>query len=414
MIEMDFFSNIETNHEFFQRIIQSSLFKDTVYVLVALGIAFLTGLVCRRLILRMRRMAEKTKFGWDDRLFKLLFDVKIDRSVVSLVFVSVFYAVLKQMERNLELLEKAVLVLLVFFFLRLLIRLMGLLNRIYETQPIAKKRPLRGVLQLTNIIFSAVAFVLVISVLLDRSPLVLLSGLGALSAVLILVFRDTIVNFTSGLQIFMNDLIEVGDWITLPEFEADGEVIEISLYFVKVQNWDKTISMIQMSRLINSNILNWRGMYDEKARRFKRAIYLSAEKVRFADEALLEKLAKIDPPPGLEEDLKQELEDFANGSAKERATNLGWFRKYASAYLRSLDTVNSELTLLVRQLEPTPNGIPLEFYGFANTTEWGEFEDIQSRILEHFFVACRYFDLEMFQSPSGTDLERLKPAKSIQ
>lgn len=283
----------------------------------------------------------------------------------------------------------------------------------------ARNKPIKGYLQLVKIIGFIVVGILVIAVLIDRSPLLLLSGLGAMTAVLMLVFKDTILSFVASVQLSSHDMLRVGDWLEMPALNADGDVIDIALHTVKVQNWDRTITSIPTWRLINESFKNWRGMSESGGRRIKRALYLDQTSVRFLDEdeiAEFRRFALIDEylerkRVELEEYNRTLLEAGRDPVNTRRVTNLGTFRAYVAAYLSNHPRVHKELTQMVRQLDPGPEGLPLEVYCFTATTAWVEYESIQADIFDHLYAILPEFDLRVFQAPSGADLRAgLAPA----
>jgi miniconductance mechanosensitive channel len=276
----------------------------------------------------------------------------------------------------------------------------------------ARNKPIKGYLQLVKIIGFIVVVILVIAVLVDRSPLLLLSGLGAMTAVLMLVFKDTILSFVASVQLSSHDMLRVGDWLEMPAVNADGDVIDIALHTVKVQNWDRTITTIPTWRLINESFKNWRGMSESGGRRIKRALYLDQTSVRFLtdeERTNLKRFALIDE---YLERKREELEEFNKALLAagrdpvntRRVTNIGTFRAYVAAYLKNHPRVHQELIQMVRQLAPGPTGLPLEIYCFTATTAWVEYEGIQADIFDHLYAILPEFGLRVFQQPSGADL----------
>ncbi|BAK64892.1 putative MscS family transporter [Sphingobium sp. SYK-6] len=289
-------------------------------------------------------------------------------------------------------------------------------NDLYQRRPDAASRPIKGYIQVLKIVLFAAAAILMIAVLMEQSPLLLLSGLGAMAAVLMLVFKDTILSLVASVQLTSNDMLRVGDWIEMPQLNADGDVIDIALHTVKVQNWDKTITTIPTHKLIEQSFKNWRGMSESGGRRIKRALLVDQTSVRFLthdEEKHLRRFALIDDYL----DRKQAEIDAWNATrvVKEgrdpvnsrRITNIGTFRAYVFAYLRAHPGITNDMTLLVRQLQPTAQGLPLEIYCFTGTTAWAVYEDIQSDIFDHLLAVMGEFGLTVFQEPSGADLGTL-------
>jgi miniconductance mechanosensitive channel len=293
------------------------------------------------------------------------------------------------------------------------------LNELYERLPHARNRPIKGYLQVVKIIVLCGAALIVISILIDESPLLLLSGLGAITAVLLLVFKDTILSLVASVQLSTNDMLRVGDWIEMPGMNADGDVIDISLHTVKVQNFDKTITTIPTHRLVSDSYRNWRGMSEAGGRRIKRALPLDQNTIRFLTEDevaalhrfrllrpyLAEKQAEIAAWNG------REVAGEENPVNRRRLTNIGSFRAYVLAYLQHHPRINAHFTLLVRQLPPGGQGLPLELYCFTDTTAWVEYESIQADIFDHMLAIMPEFHLRLFQEPTGVDFGNLAHAE---
>ncbi|QIG81349.1 mechanosensitive ion channel family protein [Stakelama tenebrarum] len=288
-------------------------------------------------------------------------------------------------------------------------------NELYQRRPESKSRPIKGYVQVLKIAMFCGAAILVIATLMDRSPLLLLSGLGAMAAVLMLVFKDTILSLVASVQLSSNDMLRVGDWIEMPQFQADGDVIDIALHTVKVQNFDKTVTTIPTHRLISDSYRNWRGMQQAGGRRIKRAIYLDQNTLGFMTEEQLAGMERFQLLKPYLESKEAEIRAWnaaalpgdADAVNARRITNIGTFRAYILAYLKAHDRVHNHLMMLVRQLDPTPSGLPLEVYCFAKTTDWETYEAIQSDIFDHLLAILPEFGLRIFQEPSGRDLRAL-------
>jgi len=289
---------------------------------------------------------------------------------------------------------------------------LSLANTIYERRPDAAKRPIKGYVQVLKIVLYLGAAILIVAALMEQSPLLLLSGLGAMAAVLMLVFKDTILSLVASVQLTSNDMLRVGDWIEMPQLNADGAVIDIALHTVKVQNWDKTITTIPTHRLIQESYKNWRGMSESGGRRIKRALLLDQNCIRFLTEDERREIANIRL---VHEHLDRKLSEIAAWNAElgpaallpanqRRVTNIGTFRAYVVQYLRANPRIAQDMTLIVRQLAPTAQGLPLEIYCFTATTAWVDYEDIQADIFDHLLAILPEFHLRAFQEPSGSDL----------
>jgi miniconductance mechanosensitive channel len=270
--------------------------------------------------------------------------------------------------------------------------------------------------QLVQIVVWIVGGLLIVATVLDRSPLLLLSGFGAMTAILLLVFKDTILSLVASVQLTAQDMVRVGDWIEMPQSGADGDVVDVQLHTVKVQNWDKTITTIPTHRLITDSFKNWRGMSQSGARRIKRAILIDVSSIRFQTQDEINHFTRFALLKDYVKNKEQELSDYNAGLATEvdaevnrrRLTNVGTFRAYAFNYLKNHPRIHKGMTLMVRQLSPGPEGLPLEIYCFTSTTEWAVYEDIQSDIFDHLLAIVPEFGLRLYQKPAGSDLANLK------
>ncbi|MEM7667171.1 MAG: mechanosensitive ion channel family protein [Pseudomonadota bacterium] len=289
-------------------------------------------------------------------------------------------------------------------------------NELYERQPRSRNRPIKGFVQVVKIVVLCGAAIIMISALIDESPLLLLSGLGAITAVLLLVFKDTILSLVASVQLTTNDMLRVGDWIEMPGMNADGDVIDISLHTVKVQNFDKTITYVPTHRLVSDSYRNWRGMSESGGRRIKRALHIDQNSVRFLTDEEVVDLKKFKM---LKDYLQAKREEIDEWNQRElsgedapvnarRLTNIGTLRAYIIAYLKWHPRLSTEhFTLLVRQLESGPRGLPMEVYCFTDTTVWLEYEAIQADLFDHLIAILPEFDLRLFQEPTGLDFGKL-------
>lgn len=285
-------------------------------------------------------------------------------------------------------------------------------NTIYGRYALAASRPIKGYIQIAQIVVYAFGAVLGVAVLMEQSPWYILSGMGAMTAILLLVFRDTLLSLVAGIQLTSNDLIRLGDWVEMPQFDADGDVVEIALNNVRVQNWDRTYTVIPTHKFLEHSFRNWRGMTESGGRRIKRAISIDMSTVRFLDNADIERFAEIgllrDYVSAKREELAKYNEDRGireeAGLNCRRLTNLGMFRIYIVEYLRAHPGINPRMIRLVRQLDPTPEGLPIELYVFTNETAWGAYESIQADVFDHLLAAVPEFGLRVYQKPSGADL----------
>lgn len=308
---------------------------------------------------------------------------------------------------------------IILFALLSLFTLLDIFQAVSDKRAKPANFPLRGLLQTVKLIASVLTVILAVSLLMDKSPLILLSGLGALSAVMLLVFKDPILGLVAGIQLSANNMLAVGDWLEMPKYGADGDVIDIALTTVKVRNWDKTITTIPTYALISDSFKNWRGMAEAGGRRIKRSIHLEMSSVCFLTEQEIEELQKVDllstylttKRSDIAKENKAKKSDMSVMINTRRLTNVGTFRHYLVSFLKQHPKIHQNMTLIVRQLEPNSDGLPIEIYTFTNTINWSEYEDIQSDIFDHIIAILPAFNLRLHESPTGNDIRLL--AKSL-
>jgi len=394
-----------------------SLLPLGVGLLALLAGAVIIDLIAKRILVRIvRAFARRSRFSWDDALVAHNVFGRLAQVVPALiVFVGVPF-VPGLPEGGTQVLRNVSMGYMVLMLTLALTAMLSAASTIYAASPIAKGRPLKGFVQLVQIVVWVVGGVLIVATVLDRSPLLLLSGFGAMTAILLLVFKDTILSLVASVQLTAQDMVRVGDWIEMPQFGADGDVIDVQLHTVKVQNWDKTITTIPTHRLITDSFKNWRGMSQSGARRIKRAIFVDVSSIRFQTQDEVDHFKRFALLNDYVKNKEQELADYNVGLATEvdadvnrrRLTNVGTFRAYAYDYLKNHPRIDKNMTLIVRQLAPGPEGLPLEIYCFTNTTEWAAYEDIQSDIFDHLLAIVPEFGLRLYQKPAGSDLANLK------
>jgi len=289
------------------------------------------------------------------------------------------------------------------------------INRVYSELPRGRERPIKGFLQVANVIAHLAGLILVIAAIMNESPWIFLSGLGAMTAVLLLVFRDTLLSLVAGIQLTSNDLIRVGDWIEMPQFDADGDVVDIALNSVRVQNWDRTFSVIPTHKFLEHSFRNWRGMQESGGRRIKRAFHIDQTTVRFLSEEEVDRFGEwellSDYVRGKREELADYNREHPGGDGirvpnQRRLTNIGTLRAYIIEYLRRHPGVHQGMILMVRQLAPGPEGLPIELYVFTSDIRWLAYEGIQGDIFDHILATVPEFGLRIYQKPSGADLSR--------
>ncbi len=327
----------------------------------------------------------------------------------------VIYYLAGLLPENAQVIRQAVLLIVLWLVVITFNSILSGLNAIYESSRRYHGVSIEGYLDLAKLLIIAGALIVTASVLTGQSPVVLLSGLGVIMALLVLMFRDTLLSLVASLQINSNDLVREGDWIEMPSFGADGSVLNISLHTVKVQNWDKTITVIPTYKLLEDPFRNWRGMEESGGRRIKRAIHVDLNTIRFCDREMLERFKNV---PLVKEYIEAKLSEASQtGSAAKhlesppttpQTTNMEVFQAYVTNYLRNRPDLHQEgMTLLVHQLAPGPTGLPLEIYVFTKTVEWAAYEAVQAEILDHLLGALPQFDLRVFQEPTGADFRAL-------
>jgi miniconductance mechanosensitive channel len=294
--------------------------------------------------------------------------------------------------------------------------LLDSIDDIYRMKPVSNVRPIKGLLQVVKIVVFIVIAIIIIATLLDQSPLILLSSIGALTAVFSFVFKDSILGFIAGIQLTSNDMLRIGDWIEMPKYGADGDVIDITLNTVKVQNWDKTYVTIPAYALISDSFKNWRGMFQFGGRRIKRSIFIDVNSICFCTEEMIDNFKKVHFLKDYVINKEKELEEY-NGKNNidteqkingRRMTNIGTFRAYMLNYLANHPGIDQDKTIMVRQLAPGEHGVPMEIYAFTRDTIWATYETVQSDIFDHIYAVSGEFGLRIFQTPSGYDLRNLQ------
>ena len=390
---------------------------DTIVKLVLLlAGAWLANFIVKKVLMRGAMTAlSYTPAGKDRQLFERNIIARLANVVPALVISYGISAVPGLQEEVAIVVTNVCNAFVVLTIGRALSGILTVVNTVYERQPDAHEKPIKGYIQVVKIGIYAVVTILIVAALIDRSPIILLSGLGAMAAVLMLVFQDTLLSLVASVQITSNDIIRVGDWVEMPNLSVDGDVIDIALHTVKVQNWDKTISTIPTKRFISDPFKNWRGMQESGGRRIKRSLMLDQNSVHFLSEEERDELRRFRLLKDYLSTKQKEIDDWnqqLKDEGKEpvntrRISNLGTFRAYVLQYLKNHPRVHQEMTLMVRHLNPTADGLPLEVYCFTATTEWVEYEGIQSDIFDHLISILPEFGLRVFQHPSGVDMREM-------
>ncbi|MGI9326788.1 MAG: mechanosensitive ion channel family protein [Pseudomonadales bacterium] len=380
--------------------------------------AWVISRLSRGIILGLfQRWANKSPAQWDDFLIRrkvIKRTVQILPAIVTYLgapWVPGLHATAIQIFQNVSVAYMALMAIMA------LSGALSVANDIYEARRNSQRRPIKGYIQISKIILYCLGAVLAISALLDKSPLILLSGIGALTAVVLLVFKDTLLSLVASIQLSSLDMLRVGDWIEMPHFNTDGEVIDIELHTVRVQNWDKTITTIPTHSMISDSFKNWRGMSESGGRRIKRSLLIDMASVRFLSSEEIKHFERFTLLRDYLDHKQAELTQYNQALAAptdddvnlRRLTNLGTVRAYLFNYLKHHPRIRKDMTLMVRQLSPQSNGVPIELYCFTNTTDWSEYESIQADLFDHFLAIASEFDLRVYQQPSGADLAQLKP-----
>ena len=386
---------------------------DQIYLvyLIVIFISYLIYLVTNRIILKsISHFFKKTSTYVDD----ILIEKKVFNKIPYLIpLIFIYY--LKDLLPWFRTIEKILLSVFALIILISLNAFINALNEFYSRSKFSNELNIKSYIQVLKLIVNMLGIIVIISFLIGKSPVYFLSGIGALTAVLLLVFKDTILSLVSSIQISSNDLFKIGDWVEAPQFGADGDVIDIALHSVKIQNWDKTISIIPTHKLTDSSFKNWRGMSDSGGRRIKRSIKIDMNSIRFCDNSMIERFKKFKVISNYVNQKLSEIEkhnidnnineeELINGRS---LTNIGTFRAYIEGYLRNHASIHNEMTFLVRQLVPGADGLPIEIYVFSSDTNWVNYEAIQSNIFDHLLAILSEFDLKVFQNPTGNDFRKI-------
>lgn len=362
----------------------------------------------------VHRFVTSTKVTWDDILFERRFFRSLAHIIPALLVERAAASVFADFPNWIPVVTSLAQVSIVVMVLISVNSLFNAIADILQEVPYLRDKPIRSYTQLTKIIFFIIGFILIIAILIGRSPIYILGGFGAATAVLVLLFKDTILGFVASVQMSAVDLVRMGDWITVEKYNSDGEVIEINLTSVKVKNWDMTISIIPSYALIQDSFKNWRGMQVSGGRRIKRHINVKISSIRFVDEELYQRLLKVELIRSYLEQRQTEINEYNAGNLIDKSelingrhmTNIGVFRVYAETFLAANPNINTEMTFMVRHLQPSDSGLPVEIYGFTYHKKWEQYERVMADIFDHLLAAIKSFDLEVFEAPTGSDYVR--------
>lgn len=381
------------------------IFLNTILSILIIGIVgWIAYLVARKFLAHIvLKIAGHTSTDWDNLLFDKLFFRRLGILIAAIV-IKIGLTSLDWEYMNI--IQKLISTWITFASVFLFSSILDGINRIWETYPISKEKPLKIFTQVLMIFVWGVALIIVVSIFTGKSLIILLGGLTAFAAVLILVFQDSILGFVAGIQLSANNMVRIGDWIVMPNRGVDGDVLEINLTTVKVQNWDKTITTIPTHKLVSESFTNWRGMQESKGRRIKRSINIDINTIHYLSQQEIETLKESE---FLNHYLDKKLSDIEKHNAKHNTpldkrmlTNIGTFREYLESWLNNNPNLNLEMTHMVRQLQPTATGVPIEIYCFSAKQDWIEYERVQSDIFDHVFAVMKVFNLKPFQYSSNT------------
>ncbi len=385
--------------------------SNAIAILVIILLSIIADIIARKFLLKALKLyISKSKNKWDD----ILIEKKVFERLFHIVPMIVIHAFAPVFPKYQDLIQKFAFSYIILVIIFAVDRLLDAADDIYRNFEVSKIRPIKGYLQLVKILFYVIGIVIVISTFLERSPWILISGIGAATAVLLLIFQNSILGFVASIQLTTNNMLQIGDWIEMPKYGADGDVIDMSLHTVKVQNWDKTITTIPTYALISESFKNWRGMQESGGRRIKRSIYIDMTSIKFCTEEMLEKYKQIEYIKEYLQNKKIEIEkhnkmhgiDIRSIVNGRHLTNIGTFRAYVEQYLKNHPNVHKGMIHAVRHLQPTENGLPIEIYVFASETAWVNYEKIQADIFDHILAVIPEFDLRIFQNPTGHDLRK--------
>ena len=391
------------------------ILSNTLPLLLLIIASYASFKITRKFLIRLiTSQIKKSKTKLDDILIKNHLFLRISYLVPLLIIDNFSYILTSNLPVTISTIDTAVTVSTILIFNRIIDSILSSFADAYSGR--YKQIPLKSYMQIFKILIIILTGLIILSILSGISPWGLIGSIGALGAVLLLIFRDTILSLIANLQITSNKLVQLHDWIEAPAFGADGDVIEIALHTIKVQNWDKTITVIPTHKLIDNSFKNWRGMEQSGGRRIKRSINIDLTSIKLCDDKMISNLNKIDLLSSYLKDKKTSLsksnknmhkgDDFHYLNSR-NLTNIGTFRAYIVAYLRNHENISENMTFLVRQLPPSENGLPIEIYVFSNDNEWINYENIQSDIFDHLIASTKYFDLRIFQNPSGHDFKSI-------
>ena len=395
----------------------SAMYLKLLILLFILFIfSYVTNLIVKKILIRsVRSVIKKTKNVWDDALVENKVFITLSHIAPAVVIYLTTPYIFEDFSGAIPYILRLVNAYISTVLIIVIINFLNTLKHYFENTKLFKDNPLDSYFQLVKIAIYIIGGIIILSFLLNKSPLYFFSALGAMTVVLLLIFKDTLMGFVASIQLSANDMIQIGDWVSMPKYGADGDVIEMNLTTIKIQNWDKTITTIPTYAFISESFKNWRGMSESGGRRIKRSLNIKISSIKFCTPEMLERYKKFQLIKDYIEEKSNKIEEYNKENKIDKSylingrhlTNIGIFRVYAEAYVKINPDINLNMTCMVRQLLPTEKGLPIEIYTFSNRQEWVTFEGIMSDMFDHLIAAVPEFELEVFQNPTGTDFMKL-------
>ena len=401
---IDYLQNIGIENEV------GHIISDGLLIIFILILCLLGNLIVRNVVLRLvTKLVKNNKYKWDDRMLER----KVFHRLANFTSPLIISFFMDFFPKHQNWIKRGLSAYVMLVGLLVIDALLNAIDDIYRTYEISKIKPIKGFLQVVKIVIFIIGGIFIIAVLIGESPMILLGGIGALTAVFMLVFQSSILGFVAGIQLTSNDMVRIGDWIEMPKYDANGTVVDLSLNTVKVQNFDRTITTIPAHAMISDSFKNWRGMEASGGRRIMRSIHIDIRSISFCTDEMLQRFKKIEYLKDYIENKQIEIEeynqkrniDLSEKTNGRRLTNIGVFRFYILNYLKNHPGIHQNMTLMVRQLSPEAEGLPIEIYAFTNGTNWVAYENIQSDIFDHLFAVVPEFGLRVFQDPTGYDIQ---------
>ena len=391
-------------------------FKLVMLLSMLFIISYITHLIVKKILIRSIRSAiKKTKTVWDDALVENKVFISLSHIAPAIVIYLTAPYVFEDFAGAIPYVFRLVNAYISIVLMIVIINFLNTLKHYSKHTKLFKDNPLDSYFQLVKIAIYIIGGIIILSFLLNKSPLYFFSALGAMTVVLLLIFKDTLMGFVASIQLSANDMIQIGDWVSMPKYGADGDVIEMNLTTIKIQNWDKTITTIPTYAFISESFKNWRGMSESGGRRIKRSLNIKISSIKFCTPEMLEQFKKFQLIKDYIEEKSDKIEEYNKENKIDKSylingrhlTNIGVFRVYIEAYVKNNPDINLSMTCMVRQLLPTEKGLPIEIYTFSNRQEWVTYEGIMSDMFDHLIAAVPEFELEVFQNPTGTDFRKL-------